>query len=530
MNPLQLTTKIADQSWELEEICRLNHQTFSEEIPQHSKTENGLLIDKFHSENKYVICLHQNELIGMIALRSVRPFSLDFKLENIEEYLPPHQSLCEIRLLVIKPQYRGSMVFFQLYKKAFAEFVKSEYDYAVMSGILLQQKLYRNIGFVPFGPLVGDNVKFQPMYSSPDYTFRSKHKQAALSIRSKIINVLPGPVNIKSIVTEEFKNNPESHRSVRFKDNYLSICKRLCHIVRSKNVQLLTGSGTLSNEVLLAHLSTLPVKGLILSNGEFGNRIIQQAINQKVDFYEYKINSGGIFDINAIKLLLKTNEFGWLYFVHCETSTGVLNDLNNFIKECAKTNTLVVVDCISTFGIIPLDLSNVYMACASSGKAIGSYSGLSMVFFNELQQSIASNIPVYLNIRNYIAKGGIPFTLNSNALYALGTALEISDIPAKFKKVEEAGARIRNKLLSWNIDIGNNHTCNQHPAIITIRLSTRIESSTIGRLLEEKNIFVNYNSDYLSKQNMIQICLFSDIDDEEIELLSKTLKLLIKDS
>ena len=50
MRKLKVTTKIADQSWELEEICRLNHQTFSEEIPQHAKTENGLLIDKFHND------------------------------------------------------------------------------------------------------------------------------------------------------------------------------------------------------------------------------------------------------------------------------------------------------------------------------------------------------------------------------------------------------------------------------------------------------------------------------------------------
>ena len=104
----RLYTKIADQEWEFDEICRLNHQTFSEEIQQHDKTPTGLLIDKFHSENQYIICLNESEIVGMVALRDKRPFSLDFKLENIDHYLPPHKLSCEIRLLIVKPAFRNS--------------------------------------------------------------------------------------------------------------------------------------------------------------------------------------------------------------------------------------------------------------------------------------------------------------------------------------------------------------------------------------------------------------------------------------
>lgn len=87
MHKLKLMTKIADQSWELEEISRLNHQTFAEEISQHNPTENGLLTDKFHLANQYIICLNGQEIAGMIALRDVRPFSLDSTLSNIDDYL-----------------------------------------------------------------------------------------------------------------------------------------------------------------------------------------------------------------------------------------------------------------------------------------------------------------------------------------------------------------------------------------------------------------------------------------------------------
>lgn len=525
MNKLKLTTKVADQLWELEEICRLNHQTFSEEISQHPTTANGLLIDKFHSENQYVICLNDKELVGMIALRAIRPFSLDSKLDNIDSYLPPNKSLCEIRLLAVKPDYRRTQVFYYLYKRAFSEFIKSNYDYAVMSGILSQQKLYRNIGFVPFGTLVGDEVKFQPMYSSPDYFFKSKHKQSALSSQNKIINLLPGPVNIKTIIAEEFSNLPESHRSSNFKYKYARISNNLSHFVGAKNVQLFTGSGTLANEVMLAHLSTLSEKGLILSNGEFGNRISHQALCYKLDFIEYKIDSGKEFNNDALNDLMIKHKIGWVFFVHCETSTGILNNLNDITKVCNSMGIRVIVDCVSTFGIIPLDLNKVYMASASSGKALGSYSGLSMVFFNELSESIKNEIPVYLDIRNYISKDSIPFTLNSNSLYALGVSLEIINIAFRYKKVKEIGELFRKKISALGLDLIK--TENVHPAIITIKLPHSIDSLIIGETLEEKNIFINYKSDYLINSNTIQICLFSDIDIVEIAYVSNTLQSIL---
>ena len=73
----QFTFKVASEPWEFEAIHRLNHRTFAEEIPQHDRKEDARLVDKFHDENLYVICVAGGELAGMVALRLQRPFSLD---------------------------------------------------------------------------------------------------------------------------------------------------------------------------------------------------------------------------------------------------------------------------------------------------------------------------------------------------------------------------------------------------------------------------------------------------------------------
>ena len=69
--------RLAELPQDAERIHQLNYRTFVEEIPQHQSNESGLLVDAFHEENTYVVCLKEEKIVGMIALRTARPFSLD---------------------------------------------------------------------------------------------------------------------------------------------------------------------------------------------------------------------------------------------------------------------------------------------------------------------------------------------------------------------------------------------------------------------------------------------------------------------
>src|SRR6266496_1077021 len=103
-----LVFKVASEDWEFEQIHRLNYRTFVEEIPQHQASPTHRLVDKFHAENSYLICLSDQKLAGMLAARGHRPFSLDQKLANVDSYLPAGHTVCEIRLLAIDRNFRGA--------------------------------------------------------------------------------------------------------------------------------------------------------------------------------------------------------------------------------------------------------------------------------------------------------------------------------------------------------------------------------------------------------------------------------------
>jgi len=169
---MELEIKIADKEYEFEQIKRLNYVTFVDEIPQHRPNDKKELLDKFHHHNTYIIALLEKQLVGMISINDTRPFSLDNKIENLDNQLPPFKKICEIRLLAVKQNHRGGIIFYRLmsFLKDFA--ISKGFDIAVISGTTRQLKLYKAIGFIEFGSLTGSaDALYQPMYLSVNSDF-----------------------------------------------------------------------------------------------------------------------------------------------------------------------------------------------------------------------------------------------------------------------------------------------------------------------------------------------------------------------
>ena len=165
MPPAPLTFKVASEDWEFQQIHRLNYETFVQEIPQHEGNAEKSLVDKFHGENTYFICVRDGRLLGMVALRDRRPFSLDRKLEDLDAYLPRGKTICEIRLLSVAREHRNGRVMQGLLTELARHCIDRGYDIAIISGTVRQERFYRRLGFVPFGPRVGTaEARYQPMY------------------------------------------------------------------------------------------------------------------------------------------------------------------------------------------------------------------------------------------------------------------------------------------------------------------------------------------------------------------------------
>jgi len=525
-----LVFKVASEDWEFEQIHRLNYRTFVEEIPQHQPSTAQRLVDKFHAENTYLICLCDQKLAGMLAVRGNRPFSLDQKLTNLDAHLPAGRTICEIRLLAIEKKFRGArggQVLQGILALLWQHGVERCYDLAIISGTPRQAKLYRHLGFVPFGPLVGTgDAQFQPMYVTLE-TFEVTAREflrssPARSFHPSAVNFLPGPVTVRREVRRAFEQAPESHRADGFKADFQATRQILCELVRAKNVGLFLGSGTLANDIIGAQLSLLGGRGLILSNGEFGTRLVDQARRFHLDFDAVELSWGEPLNMALVrKKITAAPSPAWLWCVHCETSTGALTDLGALKDLCAEHGLKLCLDCISSIGTVPVDLTGVYFASCASGKGLRSYPGISMVFHNHDVPPSPDRVPRYLDL-GYYAQEGIPFTFSSNLLHALNAAIKRVDWERRFADTAGISTWLRAQLVETGFEVIGNGT-NTSPAVVTLALPSEMNSAEVGGSMQEAGYLLSYNSEYLRRRNWLQICLMGEWTREKVVSLANAL-------
>ena len=528
-----LLVKIASEKWEFAQIHRLNHRTFVEEIPQHKADPSGRLVDQFHDENTYVIALAGRRLVGMLAVRNRRPFSLDQKLPDLDSHLPAERSICELRLLAVPRGHRAGQLLPCLLGGVWRHCLREGFDLALISAVTRQLKLYRHLGFEPFGPLVGTPpVLFQPMMLTLE---RFAARAPKLFRRTKpaytvAANFLPGPVTVHPEVQEALQRSAQSHRSAGFLREIVSTKAQLRQLVSAKRVEILLGSGTTANDVVAGQLSLGREPGVILSNGEFGERLIDHARRWGLRFDVISRSWGEAFDIGEIERYLALSpSCRWLWFAHCETSTGTLNDLDALGAATKAVGVKLCVDAISSIGIVPMSLTDAYLASGVSGKGLGAFPGLAMVFYDHDVSPAPTALPRVLDLGLYASECGVPFTHSSNLVGSLHTALRRVKWDERFRELAETSAWLRARLRRLDFEVVG-AAAQPSPGIVTLALPDRVSSVAVGAELEKVGYLVSANSRYLRERNWIQISLMGQTSRDQLSAVSTVMFQLCCDS
>ena len=526
-----LIFKIASEEWEFEQIHRLNYRTFVEEIPQHQRNAEGRLVDKFHLENTYIVGLDAGRVVAMVAFRGRRPFSLDQKLPDLDLHIPAGFVPCEVRLLAVDKDYRGTTVCAALLGTLATEAIRVGFDLALISGTTRQLRLYRHMGFKPFGPLVGSgDAVFQPMLlsledfdaHSGDTMVGGLHKPVA-----DPANFLPGPVPVSAAVRAAFEQLPLSHRSRNFVEGFREVRKSMAAMVHSRHASILLGSGTMANDVVAQQLRLLDAPGIVLSQGEFGERLVDHARRAGLQFRTLAVGWGESFGHDQLRWFLDQHpEARWLWMVHGETSTSVLNDLPPLKQLAAQRGLKLCLDCMSTLGVVPIDLRGVHLAAGTSGKGLASYPGLSLVFHHHDVAPQPERLPRYLDLGCWSQGDGVPFTHSSNLVAALAAALDRGNWDEKFARTRETAAALRKSLHELGfLLVGADEQAS--PGIVTVALPPQRSARSLGWQLEKLGYLVSYRSDYLLRRNWIQIALMGEFDSGRLDDLLREMRNLV---
>jgi 2-aminoethylphosphonate-pyruvate transaminase len=197
----------------------------------------------------------------------------------------------------------------------------------------------------------------------------------------------PGPVRIPQVVAEAMANPPcNYHRQPGFQTMLGEIKADLAHLLKLSEPNdylfgLLTCTGTGANEGCMQALARLGT-GLILRNGWFGDRLVDQAVQNGLDHQVLDAAIDEAFSVAVVAAYLDAHpEIRWCYFVSHETRMGLVNPLVELGRACHSRGVMVGSDIISSAFAYPLDLeaAQLDLAVTSSAKAIMAAPGLGIV-------------------------------------------------------------------------------------------------------------------------------------------------------
>jgi 2-aminoethylphosphonate-pyruvate transaminase len=181
--------------------------------------------------------------------------------------------------------------------------------------------------------------------------------------------------------------------------------------------------------------SLVPQNGrlLVLDNGAYGERAGQIARALGVPVHVWRVpwtERPSVSDF-ASRLEGATEPFTHAFWVHHETTTGMLNPLREYGAACRARGVISIVDTMSSFAGIPMTLRDepVDFILSSANKCLQGMAGISFAIGSRalIEASAASARGYTLDLARAergLAAGQFPFTPPVQIVYAMARALE----------------------------------------------------------------------------------------------------------
>lgn len=197
----------------------------------------------------------------------------------------------------------------------------------------------------------------------------------------------------------------------------------------------LQGSGTFAVEAML--MQFLPCGDdtsslLVLSNGAYGRRMakICEQHRRRCTLVELP-EDAPVDPVSLASVLAQHPDASHVAVVHCETTTGVVNDVRRIATVVQAAGRRLLIDAMSAFGVLPLDSRMPFDAvAASSNKGLQGSPGLAFVIarksaLEEARYNADSLVlDLYAQWKGFEKNGQWRFTPPTHCVLALSRALD----------------------------------------------------------------------------------------------------------
>lgn len=321
----------------------------------------------------------------------------------------------------------------------------------------------------------------------------------------------PGPTQVRENVRSARSletTNPDL--DLQFYDFYKETCEKIAQFLKTKNeVRILSGEGILGLEAACASLTEKGDRVLVIDNGIFGEGFADFVKMYGGEAIYFKGDRQKEIDIEELeKFLDKDNNFKYATVVHCDTPSGVLNDISKICPILKKKGIITVVDSVAAMGgeEVKVDEWKIDIVLGGSQKCVSAPPGLTFLSisndaFNAMKNRKKPISSFYCNLlvwENYYEDKWFPYTQPISDILALRVAIDnlLEDeeiIGRHFKIAEVTRKAVKEAGLELYIKQGYSNT------VTVIEVPKDIDDIELrNHMLEKYNVLIAGSFGYLA--------------------------------
>lgn len=313
------------------------------------------------------------------------------------------------------------------------------------------------------------------------------------------IIMTPGPTQVRDnvrLARSLQTTNPDLDES--FFKFYKETCEKIGKFLGTNNeVRILCGEGILGLEASCASLTEKGDRVLVIDNGIFGEGFADFVTMYGGEAILFKGNRRKSIDLKELKGFLdKDRDFKYATVVHCDTPSGVLNDVGSICSMLKERGILTVVDSVAAMGgeELKVDEWKIDIALGGSQKCISAPPGLSLLSisddaFKSMEKRKTPIASYYCNLliwKDYYEKLWFPYTMPISDIYGLRAAIDnmfeegLDNIVGRHRNI---GTAVRNAVkhagLELNIKEGYANT------VTAIKLPENIDDKALRKYIKD---------------------------------------------
>lgn len=320
----------------------------------------------------------------------------------------------------------------------------------------------------------------------------------------------PGPSDVHPAVLEALSRPLLGHLDPAFLPILDEICDQLRQVFRTTNRTTLpiSGTGSAGLEAAVVNLVEPGDRVVVGVNGVFGGRLAEVARRAGGDVVTVDEEWGRIIDPERFLAACADHDARVAAIVHAETSTGVRQPVAEIGRALTRTDTLLIVDTVTSLGGIEVDVDGWGIDVAYSGtqKCLSVPPGLAPITFSDraVERVRQRSTPVqswYLDLSLILAyvdagdSGGRTYhhTAPISMLYGLHRGLQLvldEGLEARWARHERLGAMLHEGLADLGLPLLAQEG-HRLPELTTVGLPDGVDEATLRRrLLDEHGIEV----------------------------------------